>query len=209
MKASTMQRATKCGSICFLSLLGLALLADTANAVTVTIADQRAVAKAFFADEAYVVTSNSIVSLAVDSLNTGLVTSGFSGWTVNKGSASPGTVRVSSYKAAFTDTGEGGAQITLVYGNGEAIPAGQQLQWFHFVSANAPLRGTTSPYVDPRPNDDTLPFYLTESERAATTSGNAVLFYDCSKRLSTQWAAASTVKWIGSLVLRNGTGPRR
>lgn len=172
----------------------------------VTVTDQNPVAKAFSADGAYVVTSDSIASLGVDSFNTGLVTSGFFSWTVDKGSASPGTFSVSSYKAAFTNTGEGGAQITLVYDNGAAIPAGQQLQWFHFVSTNAPLGGTTSPYVDPRPNDDTLPFYLTESERAAATSGNAVLFYDYSKRLSTQWASASTVKWAGSLFLAQWDG---
>lgn len=40
-------------------------------------------------------------------------------------------------------------------------------RWTQTIDTNVPLGGTTSPYVDPRPNDDTLPFYWTEAETAS------------------------------------------
>lgn len=39
--------------------------------------------------------------------------------------------------------------------------------WTQTIDTNVPLGGSTSPYVDPRPNDDTLPFYWTAAEAAA------------------------------------------
>jgi hypothetical protein len=41
------------------------------------------------------------------------------------------------------------------------------LRWTQTIDTNVPLGGTTSPYVDPRPNDDTKPFYWTDAEHAA------------------------------------------
>ena len=41
------------------------------------------------------------------------------------------------------------------------------LRWTQTIDTNVPLGGTTSPYVDPRPNDDTKPFYWTDAEYAA------------------------------------------
>jgi hypothetical protein len=35
------------------------------------------------------------------------------------------------------------------------------------IDTNAPLGGTSSPYVDPRPNDDDKPFYYTDAEEKA------------------------------------------
>lgn len=40
-------------------------------------------------------------------------------------------------------------------------------RWTQTIDTNVPLGGTTSPYVDPRPNDDTKPFYWTDAEFAA------------------------------------------
>ncbi|MFZ5760104.1 MAG: hypothetical protein ACOY32_10820 [Thermodesulfobacteriota bacterium] len=40
-------------------------------------------------------------------------------------------------------------------------------RWTQTIDTNVPLGGTTSPYVDPRPNDDTKPFYWTDAEAAA------------------------------------------
>jgi hypothetical protein len=39
-------------------------------------------------------------------------------------------------------------------------------RWTQTIDTNVPLGGTTSPYVDPRPNDDTKPFYWTDAEHA-------------------------------------------
>ncbi|MFH1217126.1 MAG: hypothetical protein V1706_11560 [Pseudomonadota bacterium] len=40
-------------------------------------------------------------------------------------------------------------------------------RWTQTIDTNVPLGGTSSPYVDPRPNDDTKPFYWTDAEAAA------------------------------------------
>ncbi len=41
-------------------------------------------------------------------------------------------------------------------------------RWTQTIDTNVPLGGTTSPYVDPRPNDDGKPFYWTDAEAAAS-----------------------------------------
>ena len=43
-----------------------------------------------------------------------------------------------------------------------------EFKWTQTIDTNEPLGGTTSPYVDPRPNDDTKPFYWTDAEHAAS-----------------------------------------
>lgn len=45
----------------------------------------------------------------------------------------------------------------------EEYPDG--FKWTQTIDTNVPLGGTTSPYVDPRPNDDTKPFYYTDAEQ--------------------------------------------
>ncbi len=39
--------------------------------------------------------------------------------------------------------------------------------WVQIIDTNVPLGGTTSPYVDPRPNDDTYPFYWRVADEGA------------------------------------------
>jgi hypothetical protein len=40
-------------------------------------------------------------------------------------------------------------------------------KWTQTIDTNDPMGGTTSPYVDPRPNDDGKPFYYTDAEQVA------------------------------------------
>ena len=40
-------------------------------------------------------------------------------------------------------------------------------KWTQTIDTNVPKGGTTSPYVDPRPNDDTKPFYYTDAEQVS------------------------------------------
>lgn len=62
-------------------------------------------------------------------------------------------------------------EATGVYTSTE-FPDG--FKWTQTIDTNVPKGGTTSPYVDPRPNDDTKPFYYTDAEHAASPT----TFYD-------------------------------
>lgn len=71
--------------------------------------------------------------------------------------------------------------------------------WVQTVRTDHPLGGTSQTYTDPRPNDDNLPFYHTNSELAGMTNtsrGYNVEFYDSPNRngVSNSW-------WKGELSL--------
>jgi hypothetical protein len=80
-----------------------------------------------------------------------------------------------------------------------AFPDGYK--WTQTIDTNVPLGGTTSPYVDPRPNDDTKPFYWTDAEHAASPTQ----FRDAPSRPA---PAAGTAWWNGTLCL-NGVDEAR
>ncbi|MBN2588490.1 MAG: choice-of-anchor K domain-containing protein [Sedimentisphaerales bacterium] len=168
------------------------------DASTISITDPNPVTRAFSSDGAAVVTTVPITGISSSSFNTGLVTSEYSSWSVNTGTSSPGTFSVSSYDAGFTSS-SGGAQIQVTYDNGSPVSAGQQLQWVQFISTNSPLGGTSSPYIDPRPNDDTLPFYWTSAELPSYTSGNSLGFSDFSKRSISQLSTTDPIEWRANL----------
>lgn len=73
-------------------------------------------------------------------------------------------------------------------------------RWTQTIETNVPLGGTSSPYVDPRPNDDTKPFYWTDSEHARFAPN----FYDRPRR---SVPASGTTRWFATLALNgvNGT----
>ncbi|MEW6519561.1 MAG: hypothetical protein AB1461_09125 [Thermodesulfobacteriota bacterium] len=61
-----------------------------------------------------------------------------------------------------------GVGIVVEITNGTSSPDYPDgYRWTQTIDTNVPLGGTTSPYVDPRPNDDTKPFYWTDAEAAA------------------------------------------
>jgi hypothetical protein len=62
------------------------------------------------------------------------------------------------------------------------------------IHTNAPLGGSTSPYVDPRPNDDNKPFYWTDAEQA--THGNTFLDAPCRPAPGT-----GTTNWDATLCM--------
>ncbi len=94
----------------------------------------------------------------------------------------------------FTPHGNGiqiVAEMEGVYSSPE-YPDGWH--WTQTIDTNVPLGGATSPYVDPRPNDDTKPFYWTDAEAAA----NPTTFSD---RPSRGIPAAGTTNWRATLSL--------
>lgn len=81
-------------------------------------------------------------------------------WDFLVGGGLDGAITVVQYDAAELGT-TGGAIMEATY-NGAGAPT--NLWWLQIIDTDAPLGGTTSPYVDPRPNDDNLPFYFTQNE---------------------------------------------
>jgi hypothetical protein len=67
-------------------------------------------------------------------------------------------------------------------------------KWTQTIDTNAPAGGATSPYVDPRPNDDAKPFYWTDAEHAA----HPTHFIDFPKRPA---PATGTTTWDATLCL--------
>jgi len=93
---------------------------------------------------------------------------------------------------------EGGFRITDVAQ--ERRCCCYQYRWIQVVDTNRPRGGVTSPYVDPRPPDDALPFYYTDLEMAIlplrNSSGYRLRFYDRPRR-----PPERGVKWYGYLCL--------
>lgn len=107
----------------------------------------------------------------------------FRNWTVNLGGALPGTLTIHNYRARIFNPHFGGAEFDATF----QPPAGGNvmgLRWIHMVETNYPIGGNTSPYIDPRPNDDNLPFYWTEQEHARFSGNNPpfIYFSDASRR---------------------------
>jgi hypothetical protein len=75
-----------------------------------------------------------------------------------------GTLTINRYVATSLGPHNGGAIFEARYTRAATDPALADLRFIQLVDTNAPLGGATSPYIDPRPNDDTLPFYYTTPE---------------------------------------------
>jgi len=111
----------------------------------------------------------------------------FPNWTVTYNWTHPwkGAINITDYHAAdFSDVaphegcivrevgddwvGGMGAVLTANFEKdpGDAI---HRFRWVQIIDSSKPSMGGPSPYVDPRPNDDTLPFYWRENEYGGRT----------------------------------------
>lgn len=113
-------------------------------------------------------------------LDTSLVTGAYPGWTVTNGAAPGGSFTTSTYTAGWSGGG-GGAQFVGGYSQTNGVSSGSQLNYIQMINTNVPQPGVTSPYIDPQPNDDTLPFYWTSGEVASRSTAKTVSFSDFSR----------------------------
>jgi hypothetical protein len=121
----------------------------------------------------------------------------FPGWNFKVGAALNGTLTINYYHSKFVDDHFSGAKIKATYKPGAGDPA--SLRFVQMVDTSDPLNGATSPYIDPFPNDDTLPLYWTEKENKVF----GLTFYDFSKRYH---PPTSYVTWRGNLYLVDWDG---
>ncbi|MCJ7600990.1 MAG: hypothetical protein MUO63_05725 [Desulfobulbaceae bacterium] len=96
-----------------------------------------------------------------------------------------------------------GIQVEITNGT-SSLDYPDGYRWTQTIDSNVPLGGATSPYVDPRPNDDTKPFYWTDAEAAARPT----TFIDHPSRNA---PATGTTTWDAVLSLNgvNGTSVTR
>jgi hypothetical protein len=187
-----------------LALTGiLASLHPAALAGTVAVTDNNPIDRVFTSDGAAVIKTIPIGSAAGSP--DALISSAYPGWTVTSGGSSPGTFSVSKYRAGSTG-GSGGTEIEVSYDNGAAIAAGQQFQWVQVITTNEPLGGATSPYLDPQPNDDSLPFYWTSTELPSYSTSTSLNFYDYSQRATSSLANNDPISWKAGLYLVSWDG---
>ena len=121
------------------------------------------------------------------------------GWTFKKGKALKGTLTVNTYKSVFDGDHYSGADIEAEYTPAATDPAG--LHFTQLVTTSDPAAGATSPYIDPFPNDDNLPFYWTQAEE--TAMGTSLKFSDGSRR---SHPPTSFVTWRGDLYITSWDG---
>lgn len=93
--------------------------------------------------------------------------------------------------------------LKIVLGYTDAGSGLSNFNWVQTIRTNQPLGGATSPYNDPQPPDDNLPFYWTNAELPSYTNTNGynVIFIDGPQR-------PGNATWQGelSVVGMNGQG---
>jgi hypothetical protein len=120
-----------------------------------------------------------------------------------------GTLNIDQYKATTSGDDNGGGLLEGTYTRAATDPAIADLHWIQMVATNRPLGGgPTTGYIDPRPNDDTLPFYWTLAEDTSAADGNKTAttyhFFDNSSRNAT--ADPDFITWRGELMLASWDG---
>lgn len=164
-----------------------------------------AVSLAWSADYAIAPDGNAVVrvtasgALTSAGFDASLVTSAYPGWTVTKAAAAAGgAIAQTTYQAGW-ENGGGGAKFEADYLQTNSVAAGKQLHYLQVITTNDPLNGAVSPYIDPQPNDDNLPFYWTTGEVAGKSTSKTVHFSDFSKRDPATLSTTNPITWDANL----------
>lgn len=96
--------------------------------------------------------------------------------------------------SSYTTTANGVRMVVDAQNVGPRPQYPDGFKWTQTIDTNVPLGGATSPYVDPRPNDDAKPFYWTDAEHAASPTQ----FRDSPSRPA---PGAGTTTWDATLCL--------
>jgi len=111
-----------------------------------------------------------------------------------------------SNNAGWKDPNLGGGKLQASYAQLNAVPAGSTLNWLQVINTNLPLGGPTTPYLDPRPNDDSLPFYWTTAEQAARSTTSSVTFEDFATRTKSALATTNPINFRAQLFVAEFDG---
>src|SRR5262249_44823462 len=137
----------------------------------------------------------------------------FPTWTFTYAAGLNGTLNINTYVPTSTADDNGGGKIDATYTRAATDPAIANLRWIQLVITNLPLGGgPMTGYIDPLPNDDTLPFYWTTPEDSNVNDGNKTAttyhFFDNSTRspMTGQFSGTAT-SWTGDLLLASWTDP--
>ncbi len=139
----------------------------------------------------------------------GALAAQFPAWTFVYMGGLNGTLNINSYEATTTGDDNGGGLIDATYTRAATDPAIADLHWIQLVTTNYPLGGgPVTGYIDPLPNDDTLPFYWTLPEDGNALDGNKTAttyhFYDNSSR--NDRTDPDLINWSGQLMLASWDG---
>jgi len=190
------------------------LLAGTANAnITITGATAGTSIAGVDSDNDSTVTTTTITYVNTpNAAYQAALAAQFPTWTFNfqPGNGLNGTLNINTYVPTSTGDDNGGGKIDATYTRANTDPTIANLRWVQLVTTNLPLGGgPTTGYIDPLPNDDTLPFYWTNPEDGQALNGNKTAttyhFFDNSSR--TPPSGSPTTTWNGALLLASWSDP--
>jgi hypothetical protein len=130
------------------------------------------------------------------------LTAEFPVWNFTYSSGLSGTLNINEYKATSAGAHNGGGLLDATYTRAASDPLIADLFWIQMVVTNVPLGGgSVTGYIDPRPNDDSLPFYPdVDYNKTATTFS----FFDTSRRSC--GSHPGFITWRGELMLASWDG---
>jgi hypothetical protein len=136
----------------------------------------------------------------------------FPTWTFHYGATLSGTLDIDTYSAIALRDDVGGARLIVTYTSGAADPVKiADLHWIQLVTTNDPNHGgPTTGYIDPFPNDDTLPFYwkLSQDTQAINGAKTATTYRFADRPVRTARSDPDMIGWDGELVLASWDGKK-